>query len=858
VTSVALKGIAARKLRAVLTALAIVLGVAMVSGSFVLTDSIQRAFHSIFTSSYDHTDAVISGKKLVDYSSSGNATVSADLLAKVRRQPDVAAATGLVMDLSGSNTIAKLYDKDGEIITGGGNPTFGFGIAPDAGRFNPMHLVAGAWADDGGEVVIDKNTADKYGFRVGDPIKANADAGTFPFHVSGIAKFGDVDTLGGATFAVFDVPTAQKLLRMQGRFNAISVAARDGVSPERLVHELRTLTPPTAQVRTGSEQAAQDEEDIAGFVKFIRYFLVAFGLIALFVGSFVIFNTLSITVAQRTRELATLRTLGASRRQVLRSVVLEAFVIGAVASVLGLLAGIGLAKGLSSLFAALELSLPEAGMPVETRTIVVSLLLGTGLTVIAGLIPAVRATRVAPIAAVREGAAAAIARRSKAGLVVAAVLGSVAGVLLAYGFLAADVPAGRRILVLVVGVLTMFVALAAIFSRLVRPIVWVVGRPFRRFGRSAGKLAVFNAQRNPGRTASTAAALMIGITLVSFVSLFGRSLRAADERAWKDQVVADYVVTSQNGWDPFSPVAADAARTAPGVELVSHVRGDRGRVGSDNAGINGVDPKQIAQVVHLDFEQGSVANLTGLKAGEAIVKDRFAEKNHIVVGKPFVFRGPDGRRTTLMPTAIFESPKLDSLLNAVVVTNGTFDRALPRPRDQYAFVNVAGGASDEATRALESALDRDQVAKVDTRDGFAASKSEWLSQMLNLVYVLLALSVIVSLFGIVNTLALAVFERTRELGMLRAVGMTRRQVRRMIRHESVMTALIGAALGLPVGIGLAALATTGLREYGLSLSVPIGSLVAFVLVASVVGVLAAILPARRASRLNVLSALQYE
>jgi putative ABC transport system permease protein len=240
-----------------------------------------------------------------------------------------------------------------------------------------------------------------------------------------------------------------------------------------------------------------------------------------------------------------------------------------------------------------------------------------------------------------------------------------------------------------------------------------------------------------------------------------------------------------------------------------------------------------------------------------IVKDRFAEKNHIVVGKPFVFRGPDGRRTTLMPTAIFESPKLDSLLNALVVPLSTFDRALPRPRDQYAFVN-AGGVSDTTTKALEAALDRDQVAKVATRAGFAADKSKWLSQVLNMVYVLLALSVIVSLFGIVNTLALAVFERTRELGMLRAVGMTRRQVRRMIRQESMMTALLGASLGLPVGVGLAALATGGLRNYGLTLSVPVGTLVTFVSLASFVGILAAILPARRASKLNVLNALQYE
>jgi putative ABC transport system permease protein len=348
---------------------------------------------------------------------------------------------------------------------------------------------------------------------------------------------------------------------------------------------------------------------------------------------------------------------------------------------------------------------------------------------------------------------------------------------------------------------------------------------------------------------------MIGITLVSFVALFGRSLRGADEAAWKSQVTADYVVTSQNGWDTFPTFAADAGRAAEGVHVLSHVRGDRGRVGSANAGINGIDPATIAQVVSVDVDGAALASLRG---NEAVVKNRFAEANDIQVGDTFTFRGPNGKATKLKAVGIFTSPKLDSLLNAIVIPNDTFDAALPRPRDQYAFINVAGGASDQATATLKQVYGRDQIAKVETRDGFAADKSKWLSQFLNMIYVLLALSVIVSLFGIVNTLALAVFERTREIGMLRAVGMTRRQTRRMIRHEAMITSLLGAALGLPVGIGLAALAVQGLHSYGLTLSVPVPSLAIFVLLALLVGVLAAVLPARRAGKLNVLAALQYE
>jgi putative ABC transport system permease protein len=298
-TAVALKGLAARKLRAILTALAIVLGVAMVSGSYVLTDSIQKAFHSLFTSSYAHTDAVITGRKLVDYSNSGNATLPAALLARVRSLPDVAEATGLLTDMSGGVLVARLYDKHGKVIDGNGNPTFGVGVDPRATRFNPMRLTAGRWASSPGEVVVDKNVADTHGFHVGDRTRVAVDTGVVPVTIVGIARYGGLDSLGGATFSIFDVATAQKLFRLEGRFTTISVAAKGGVAPAKLVSELRALVPASAQVRTGADQARRDENAVAGFVKYIRYFLVGFGLVALFVGGFVIFNTLSITVAQR-------------------------------------------------------------------------------------------------------------------------------------------------------------------------------------------------------------------------------------------------------------------------------------------------------------------------------------------------------------------------------------------------------------------------------------------------------------------------------------------------------------------------------------------------------------------------------
>jgi putative ABC transport system permease protein len=372
---VAIRGLLARKLRSTLTAIAIVLGVAMVSGTLVLTDTIEKAFDSIFSSSYEQTDAVVPGKKLVEWSQTGKAQVSPDVLAKVRALPEVDAAAGTILDLSGDTNQAKILDKDGKAIQGN-NPTFGLGIDPADERFNPFKLVAGAWAAGPHQVVVDLNTADEQGFKVGDTVKVAGDGPVRAFTLTGIARFGDVSSLGGATIALFDVETARSVLRKSG-FDAVAVAARQGVGQEKLIDSIANVLPESAEVRTGAEQAAEDGKGVGEFVSFIRYFLLGFGGIALFVGAFVIFNTLSITVAQRTKELATLRTLGASRRQVLRSVVLEGLVLGVVASAVGLGLGVLLAKGLTALFRAVDLEMPQAAMVFQTRTAVVAMLTGT-------------------------------------------------------------------------------------------------------------------------------------------------------------------------------------------------------------------------------------------------------------------------------------------------------------------------------------------------------------------------------------------------------------------------------------------------------------------------------------------------
>ena len=848
-TGVALRGLLARRVRAVLTALAIVLGVAMVSGSFVLTDTISKAFDTIFTSSYSHTDAVVSGKKLVDYSNGGNATVSQTLLERIKRMPNVEAASGALIDLNGDSTHATLIGRDGKAIQSNGNPTFGFGIDPSQSRFNPLKLKSGTWATGRHDVVIDSETAKKHHFQVGDPIGVAASGPKERFRIVGTATYGDVQSLGGATLAIFSIPTAQRLLDLDG-YSVISVAAKPGVSSVTLVSELKRELPQTAQVRTGKQQANEDKKGVASFISFIRGFLLGFGGIALFVGAFVIFNTLSITVAQRTRELATLRTLGASRRQVLRSVVLESFVIGLLASAIGLVSGFGLAKGLSSLFGALGLTLPQASPVYATHTFVISLLLGVVVTVVAGFVPALRATRVPPIAAVREGAV--IQRKKRLGPAAGVVLFGIASVLIAYATLGGHLGSGKSLLALAGGALLGLLGVAGFAPVLVTALAGVVGIPARRLGGAAGRLATDNATRNPARTASTAAALMIGLALVTFVAVLGKGLHGSVDRALNKQVAADWVVTSQNGWSSFPAAAGTAAAKAPGVTLASSIRSDRGRIGKANVTVNGIEPATITRVYHFQWKQGSDATLAKLGGG-ALVKQAFAKKHDLAVGDGFTLRSPAGKPVRLTVAGIFQPPRVMELLGGVVISNDAFDRTFPRPTNSLTLIK---GSPTQA--GLDRALAAFPDAKPQTRADYVTSQSSFINTMLNLLYVLLALSVIVSLFGMLNTLVLSVFERTRELGMLRAVGMTRRQTRRMIRHESVITALIGAALGLPLGIMLAAAVTHALGKYGVTFSLPVASLAIFTVAAMIAGILAAIAPARRASRLNVLEALQYE
>ena len=847
---VALKGLVGRKLRATLTAFAIVLGVAMVSGSFILTDTIGKSFDRIFEDSFENADVVISSKEATSSAGAAEAPAFPDsVLGEVRRLDSVAATLPTVEDR------ARLVDKEGELIAGV-DSSIAFGVDGEENQeLNPLVRLEGEWPRGRDEIAIDKGTAESEEFAVGDSIGVVANGPVRDYRIAGIVQFGSSSSLGGTTIAVFDLETAQTLFDKRDALDAINVAAAEGVAPAELTREIQPLLPETARVRTAAAQADAESEDTRSGLGIIQYFLLAFGAIALFVGSFVIANTLSITVAQRVRELATLRTIGASRRQVLWSVVLEGAVIGLLASVIGLFLGLAIAIALNALLEAAGIDLPSGGFVFATRTIVVSLLVGTGIAVLASLRPALRATRVPPIAAVREGAVLPVSRFARLGLPVALGVVALAVALLAYGVFAGGVATVTRLITIAAGTLLLFLGIALVAPRLVRPLAGALGWPGARLGGVAGELARENAMRNPSRTATTAAALMVGLALVTFVSILGQGLRTSFSDSVEELFVAHYSLNA--GDDPLNPAAARAAERADGVEVVSAVRGDDAQAFGEDVHVNGVEP-DLTEVLNMEWEAGSDRVPAELGADGAFVKDDYADEHQLAIGSRLELKTPTGERVPLRVVGVFAEPTGGSPFGDVSISSSTFDRAFANPDNEFTFINMRGGVTEANTAALQRAVERFPEATVETRDQFRDRQLSALDTVLNILYALLALSVIVSLFGIVNTLVLTVFERTRELGMLRAIGMTRRQVRRMIRHESIVTALIGAALGIAVGVFLAALVTQTLSDQGIVFAVPYVTLAVFVVIAIGAGVLAAIFPARRASRLNVLEALQYE
>jgi putative ABC transport system permease protein len=848
--AVAMRNLWERKLRTFLTSLAIVLGVMMVAGTYILTDTIDRSFDEIFTESNKGTDAVVTTREVIDMEDNQVPPFSAGVLPTVRKVDGVALAAGGIADESVS-----IIGSDGEPRGGNGAPSFGFSTVP--ARFDPLSYAEGRKPKADDEIAIDKKSADDEGFELGDQVEVAGRGGTGKYTLVGIATLGNVDSFGGATMAELTLPEAQRIAGKGGQLDQISVAADQDTTPEQLAANLTQALPHSVKAETGEENAQSQKDDVGQFIGFLKTALLIFAGVALFVAAFLIFNTFSITVAQRTREFAMLRTLGANRRQIISSVMGEALLIGFGASVLGLLAGIGFAPAIQGLFEALGIDLPSTGTVIAARTIIVALALGTILTVLSALLPALRATRVPPVAGLREGAVLATPsesrRRAIAGVVLA-ILGALSMLLGLFGVLdPGEVWLG-------VGAAAMFIGVALLSPRLVGPLASLVGGPLERFRGVPGRLAHENTVRNPGRTAGTAAALMIGIALVAFVAVFAAGIRGSIDDAIDKTISGDLILANDDGFSDIPAGSARAVGSIHGVQVASPIRYTQAEVDGASGGgfLTLVDPKTVTQVMTLDWRNGSEQLLSQLGPHDAVIDEKWGDKNDLGVGDTFTARTASGQRIDYTVRGDFKDNT--DFIGDYAASDVNADAYGERDNVTNVLVKLDDGADVDAVRGkIDRTLDANfptvqSQNQQELKDSIAAN----VNTLLGVVYALLALSVIVSLFGIVNTLALSIHERTRELGLLRAVGTSRKQVRLTVRYESVITSLIGAVLGLVLGVVFAVIVSRPLADEGFILSIPVVTLIVLLVLATIAGVIAAIGPARRASRLDVLQALAYE
>ncbi|MBJ7331378.1 MAG: ABC transporter permease [Solirubrobacteraceae bacterium] len=854
-TALTLRGIASRKLRTALTSIAIILGVAMISGTFVLTDTINKSFDDIFQTGSAGIDVAVTPRTIEglegDDGSTGAEPLPQSLVERVAAVPGVAAAEGSIQGQ------ASIRDKNGDAITTGGAPNFVQSIGDD--RFTAFRVTEGRKPARPGEVAIDAKTAEDHDFPVGSKVPIVTEDGKREYDVVGIVKFGDLDSLAGAAFALMPLAEAQRATNQVGQISEVDVAAEDGVSPQELKGRVATaLRGAPVTVRTGQESADKQSQDLQDNLGFLRTALLVFGGIAVFVGAFVIYNTFSITVAQRTRELALLRTLGASRRQVLGSVALEAFLIGLVASIIGLIGGLLLAPGLTSLFSAFGFDLPTGGSVIKARTIIIGLLVGTVVTVVASIAPALRATRIAPIAAMREGLTGQEGRQRRPYF--ATVLLVVGIGLLLFGLFGGG-SGGQAATLLGLGAAVVFLAVALLSPRLVRPLAAAIGAPLQRVFGFTGRLARENSTRNPARTAVTAAALMIGVALVAFVSIFAAGLQGSVEASVDRAFSGDLTIMSKDGFSPVPAGVQGEVADVPGVGETTAFRFSKSKVTgvSGTPSVVGIDPS-AAKTYDAEWKEGNNAVLAALGRDGTVVDSGSSVGKGRKVGDQLRVLTPTGRRVTLTVRGLVDEGDFGVLGGGLVVSTQTIRSAFGVKQPAMVFVAFDKSRPPAATRtAIDRLLaSRFPNTEAQTREELKESQADQIGQILGLIYALLALSVIVSLFGIVNTLALSVFERTRELGMLRAIGTSRRQVRRIVRLEAVITSLIGATLGVVLGVLFALLVSRPLEEDGFVLTFPIGALITLLVLSALAGVVAAILPARRASKLDVLEALAYE
>jgi putative ABC transport system permease protein len=833
------KGLLAHKLRLALTSLAIVLGVTFVSGTLVLTDTLRQTFTSLFGQVYSNVNFVVRADAQLSGGAQGGTTrppIPQSIAAKVAAVPGVEYADG------GVSGFAQLVAHNGKVIANGGAPSLGFSWAQNS-QLSPLSLVAGHAPTTPHDVVIDDGTAKKYGFVVGDPVKILLAGAPQTFTITGLLRFGTTDNLLGATIAAFDTPTAQKLFGEVGHYDAIDVLAKPGVSKAQLQKAIAAVLPKGVQVVSGQTVANEQTNDINQALSFFSTALLVFAFIALFVGGFTIFNTFSIIVGQRTRELALLRIVGASRRQVFRSVLGEAAIVGLVSSLIGLGLGVLTAIGLRALLAGFGVTLPAGPLVFEGSTAVAALLVGVGVTVLSAIGPAYRAVHIPPIAALADyrGTARESSRRR---IVVGGVVGVLGIAVLFVGL------TGHNIKLVGVGAVAIFIGAGMLAPVVARPISSVLGRPLQAILGISGRLGRENSMRSPRRTAQTASALMVGLALISTMAVFGASLSKSATRAVDDAVNANYIVTPSGNGNGFSATAATAAAKVPGVTALNTIYAGNFEVRNGQQGIAGISTKKLADTLILHTTAGTAA---ALGAGEMLIDTTTASNDHLHVGSKVPVRFVLTGKSTLRIGGIY---KPNPLLGSYLVSDSYFTAHFTAPLPVALLIQTAGSATAAGKAAITTGLKDYPGLTIQTRAEFQKSQARQVNQLLGLVYALLALAIVIALIGIVNTLLLSVFERTRELGLLRAVGMVRRQVKAMIRAEAVILAIFGAIIGLTIGTGLGVAFSWSLRQDGITdIAVPVRSLIFFLILAGLLGLGAASWPARRAAKLDVLAAI---
>lgn len=840
---IALKGILGRKARLVLTSLAVILGTAFLSGTAVFSATLNRTFDNLFSDVFRNVDSYVRSTQVIeaDFGAEERQRIPAELIATIEAVPGVGDVQGDIQ------AFARIIGKDGQPLgsEGAGPPTFGSVGEEFKGAL--WTISEGKFPSNSTEVALDEASAKAGNYVVGDKVKIVAQAGSREFTLVGIAGYGDVRSPGGATFALFDLATAQEFLAKPGFVDAILISGDGSASDEELAKAINAVIPSSykTETLTGAEITKETQDQIGSALSFFSILLSTFSYIALGVGSFVIYNVFSISAAQRQRENALLRAIGASKKQVTRALMIESVVVGLFGSTIGLFAGIGLSKALSALLKAASIDLPSGDLVVPSSAIVNTIVVGLIVTVASAWLPARRAGKVPPLAAMRETAIEVVAlrrRRTVFGLVLIA-LGAASIIAVTNGV--SNTWLGLGILFVFSGTITLGPVIA-------RPVALLLGKPAERLRGVTGTMARQNSARNPKRTSRTASPVLIGVALVTAVAALAASISSQIDGVFTQQFKGDYAInTNARGFGGLSPSLADDINTLPEVERATGIGLLTVKIDGKGQYLTTINPATVEGVFDIGLTSGTYADLT---PETIFVSQQYAENNNAKLGDTIAVTLADAQVKSLSIAGIYE---FDELAGKYTVSRDLTKDTTVITFDLGVYIKIKDGVSQESARtALQAAVDKYGQGTLLSKREYIDSQSGQVNQLLGLIYGLLFLSVIIAVVGIIITLLLSVFERQREIGLLRAVGMTKSQVRTTVRWESVITSLLGAVVGIVLGVGLGWVIVYALRDQGLSaFSVPVGTTVSILIMAFIIGILAAVYPAWRATRVNLLAAI---